>query len=332
MIESVQFKNFKVLRDTTLPLGRFTLLVGPNGSGKSTALDALELAVQPTRVPTDRIVSVGTALTEEARITIHWADSQSRQESVYVYWRGGRVGVGGSRQTAPAPEASDCWRALQSLQVYSLDAKAIAAPVQLRPRMALAANGGQLAGVLDQLRDQSPERFEALNLELSRWMPEFDRVLFETPAQGSRSIRLRLAVGGHAIPAADLSQGTLIALAILTLAYLPEPPAVIGLEEPDRGLHPRLLRDVRDAIYRLAYPEQFGEQREPVQVIATTHSPYFLDLFRDHPEEIVIAEKAGNEARFHKLTDRSDLKEILADAHLGEVWYSGVLGGVPANR
>jgi len=32
MIELMQFRNFKVLRDTQLPLGRFTLIVGPNGS------------------------------------------------------------------------------------------------------------------------------------------------------------------------------------------------------------------------------------------------------------------------------------------------------------
>ncbi|MBL8203313.1 MAG: AAA family ATPase, partial [Blastocatellia bacterium] len=44
MIESIEFKNFKALRDTTLPLGRFTLIVGPNGSGKSTAMQALEIA------------------------------------------------------------------------------------------------------------------------------------------------------------------------------------------------------------------------------------------------------------------------------------------------
>src|SRR5438045_1906067 len=46
MIESIRFKNFKVLQDATLPLGRFTLLVGPNGSGKSTALQAFEAAAQ----------------------------------------------------------------------------------------------------------------------------------------------------------------------------------------------------------------------------------------------------------------------------------------------
>jgi predicted ATPase len=116
------------------------------------------------------------------------------------------------------------------------------------------------------------------------------------------------------------------------VAYLPDPPPIICLEEPDRGLHPRLLRDVRDAMYRLAYPEQYGDKREPVQVIATTHSPYMLDLFRDHPEEVVIAEKVEGNVQFHRLSDRTDLDEILQGLHLGDAWYSGILGGVPANR
>ncbi len=89
---------------------------------------------------------------------------------------------------------------------------------------------------------------------------------------------------------------------------------------------------MRDVIYRLCYPENYCEERPPVQVVATTQSPYFLDLFKDHPEEIVIAQKDGIEARFERLTDRPDVRDILADAPLGDVWYSGVLGGVPTNR
>jgi AAA15 family ATPase/GTPase len=44
MIESIEFRNFKILRDTTLPLGPCTILVGPNGSGKSTVLEGLKVA------------------------------------------------------------------------------------------------------------------------------------------------------------------------------------------------------------------------------------------------------------------------------------------------
>jgi len=72
-----------------------------------------------------------------------------------------------------------------------------------------------------------------------------------------------------------------------------------------------------------------GEVRQPVQVLATTHSPYFLDLFRDHPEEIVIAHKVGQEARFERLSDKPAIAEMLGEAPLGEIWYSGILGGVP---
>jgi hypothetical protein len=84
-------------------------------------------------------------------------------------------------------------------------------------------------------------------------------------------------------------------------------------------------------MYRLSYPENYGEKRDPVQVIATTHSPYFLDLFRDHPEEVVIADKVGQDVRFERLSDREDLDEILGDVQLGDAWYSGVLGGVPSH-
>jgi predicted ATPase len=218
---------------------------------------------------------------------------------------------------------------LRETRVYALDPREIFSPVALQPVIALDKSGRGLAGVLDRLRDQAPERFEALNDELGRMLPEFDRILFETPTDGTRGLRLRTRNNGYSIPASSLSHGTLLALAILTLAYEPSPPSLLGIEEPDRGIHPRLLRDVRDALYSLSFPESFGEARPPVQVVATTHSPYFLDLFKDHPEQIVIAQREGMSASFRRLVDHPDLEDILADAPLGEVWYSGILGGVP---
>jgi predicted ATPase len=317
MIESIEFKNFKALRNTTLPLGRFTLIVGPNGSGKTTALSAFGLIQNPGQRSYRQVCSKTAGAKAEVNLTATCKDERSNY-IVKVLWR-----PEGAIVESYSPSA--LWT-----RFFSFEANAIAAPVLLQPQLELAQDGANLAGVLDRLRDQFPERFEALNEQLGRWIPEFDRVLFETPKQGHRAIGLRTRVGGYTIGAGELSQGTLIALALLTLAYAAEPPSIVCLEEPDRGLHPRLLRDVRDALYRLAHPEGAGETRSPVQVIATTHNPYFLDLFREHPEEIVIAEKAGLDATFSRLSDRSDLEEILGDAPLSEVWYSGVLGGVPA--
>lgn len=215
---------------------------------------------------------------------------------------------------------------LRRIQTYLLDASAIAQPSQVNSG-SLQWNGAGLAAVLDDLKDNHPERWEALLAEMRRWIPEYDYIMFDKPQPGAKAIALRTKKGGHRIPATELSQGTLVALALLTLAYLPNPPSLVGLEEIDRGLHPRLLRHLQDALYRLSYPESCGETRPPIQVLATTHSPYLLDLYREHPEEIVLAQKEGLEVEMKRLTDIEHFVEILGDAPLSEVWYSGVLGG-----
>jgi len=57
-----------------------------------------------------------------------------------------------------------------------------------------------------------------------------------------------------------------------------------------------------------------------------------LDLFKDHPEEVVIAQKEGQEARFERLVDRPDFQELLNEGPLGDIWFSGILGGVPEEK
>jgi predicted ATPase len=325
MIKSVQFRNFKVLRDATLPLSRFTLIVGPNGSGKSTAIQALrEVRYRPSYF---MVATAGLPDGAAVEVIIQWGVPYEGVLSTALWslTRGFSLRHQGS-------DAGDLDTNLDNIRIYTLDAHVISNPVTLSPKMELAQNGANLAGVLDRLRDQEPERFEVLNDEVGRWFPEFDRILFDTPNPGQRAFLLRTRKKHYKIPAADLSQGTLLALAILTLGYLSDPPSIVCLEEPDRGIHPRLLREIQDALYRLSYPENYGEKREPVQVIATTHSPYFLDLYKDHPEEIVIAQKTGDGAHFERLSEHPHIMEILGDAPLGEVWYSGILGGVPLEQ
>lgn len=345
MIESVEFQNFKVLRNARLPLGWFTLLVGPNGSGKTTAIQALEAVSQPQPLPPERLASAGSRA-DKIEVIIRWRrevpglagsgplEVADEELSTRISWYAARYervfeATGGKKLSESDPLVQPTLAKLRRIRAYSLDAKAIAAPATDRPGVELRLDGGNLAAVLHQIQDQSPEHFQALNEEVGRWLPEFDRITFDWHEDGTKSLQLRTRQDKHRIGAQDLSQGTLIALAVLTFAYLPNPPSMVCLEEPDRGLHPRLLRRIRDALYRLSYPQKVGESREPTQVLATTHSPYFLDLFREHPEEVVIAQRADTGAFFEPLAKRGDIEEVLEGTQLGEAWYSGVLGGVP---
>jgi predicted ATPase len=340
MIQSVRFKNFKVLRDTTLPLGRCTLIVGPNGCGKSTALQALRAAGGQMLFNFYQVVTADLRSVPDTFVHLEVRFGHPINDVLCKTWVSElTTDLGEHTDILRLAEAENevksqsqraMRRVLARTQIFAFDPTALAEEVRLQPTSELQANGANLAGVLDQLRDHNVEKFEALNRELAHWLPEFDRIVFETPRDGMRAFLLRTKKGQHRIAASDLSQGTLLALALLTLAYLPNPPAIVGLEEPDRGIHPRLLRDVQDALYRLSYPENYGEDRPPVQVIATTHSPYLLDLYRDTPEEVVIASKTAEGAQFERLAEQPYIEEVLRDTRLGEAWYTGVLGGVPA--
>jgi predicted ATPase len=344
MIKEIRYKNFKALRDTTLPLGQFTLIVGANGTGKTTAMKVLKDIESLIPMNYDNFVTKGLeAMNTPVEIEIAWENFRIKrvvnQLSVsHFFTKGNSQAIevlnNPSFSTVLISAFSKKEESIEfkSFKLFSFNANQIKQPTSLSTNLELALDGENLAGILDQLRDIEPERFESLNRELNKWFPEYDRILFEVPNNGYRAFLLRTKIGQHKIKAEDLSDGTRLALAYLTIAYLPNPPKIVCFEEPERGIHPRLLRNIQEAMYRLAFPANYGENREPIQVVATTHSPYLLDLYKDNPEEIVIANKDEKGVHFENLSKMKNIDKILQDGEsLGEVWFTGILGGVPTH-
>ena len=241
MIARVEFSNFKVLRQAALPLGPFTLLVGPNGSGKSTAMFALHAIRAPGNFNHNVLRTFGSDPETPVSLRVRWSDPPAVYQVEWPSLSGFLEQLGEARMRG-ADDPSKRARQLAEIdgfRLYSFEPSAIAAPVPLQPNTELGGNGSHLAGVLDRLRDQTPERFDRLNAEIHACLPEFDRVLFDTPTGGQRAFLLRTTRGHHRVPAYDLSHGTLLVLAILTLAHISQPPPLVCLEEPDRGIHPQ---------------------------------------------------------------------------------------------
>ena len=78
MFESIKFQNFKALRDTTLPLGRFTLIVGPNGSGKSIALRAIAALNKPNSLTFDEVRSAGARPNATVSLIADWKENHDK--------------------------------------------------------------------------------------------------------------------------------------------------------------------------------------------------------------------------------------------------------------
>ena len=333
MIAAVHFRNFKALRSAAVKLGPFNLFIGPNGSGKTSLIQALlrlrtlaGLPVVHGQDPADQhpegpqIEFHFTAPFQGVRVTLGCNSDELVCNLLVVDHPPGLAGEG---------QWAELRTRLQGIRAYLFDHYAMALPAQRSEGTELASNAGNLAAVLAVRREQAPAAWSALEADFCRILPEYSGLDCRETGDGRVELVARLAGGNEPIAADSLSQGTLYLLATLTLAHVPVAPTIVCLEEADRGVHPRMLREVRDALYRLSHPKDAGLERAPAQVITTTHSPYFLDLFKDHPDEIVLAHKRGQEASFTRLSEREDLRDLLKESHLGDLWYSGILGGVP---
>ena len=329
MIASIAFYNFKALRSTRIALTPFNLVIGANGSGKTSLLEAVGRLGGLARMTNDSIPAVAPSV-ETPEIDFAFSEPYSE-----ISVRLSCVSDVACDSLVVRPANSADWPALRSdlgsIRSYVLDHEAMGRGAGPDDGRKLDTNGSNLAAVLARLKERSPKSYSELTAEVFRIMPEFRSLELVGHSNGRISFGLRLYENGF-VPAVELSQGMLYLLAILALAFDPDPPRVICIEEVDRGIHPRALREVRDALYRLSFPGAHGLDRRAVQVITTTHSPYFIDLFHDHPEDVIISQKRGRAAHFERLSDRPDLPDLLRDCSLGDMWFSGILGGVPLDR
>jgi hypothetical protein len=106
-------------------------------------------------------------------------------------------------------------------------------------------------------------------------------------------------------------------LAYLVLLYDPMPPPFIGIEEPENFLHPRLLPEVAEECRKAA---------ERTQLLATTHSPFFINALR--PEEVRLLWR--DEQGYTQTRCAADLPGVRDfvehGALLGHLWMEGQLG------
>lgn len=329
MIASIEFTNFKVLRSARVALSPFNLIIGPNGSGKSSLL----LALQRLRQFAARPPVFGAAAAdqpagdEDGVIRFHFAAPYSDITATLACAADGT----GRWLRADGPgELPVRWGELvariTSLRVMTLDQTALARPSPAGAPIQLGDDGSNLPAALDRLEREAPETLATIRAEFCRVLPEYRNIGVATLPDGTRRLQAELADETRRLGAEDLSQGTLVLLGLLVLVHARPRPAILCLEEIDRGIHPRLLREIRDLLYGLSYPAAGGVG---TQILTTTHSPFLLDLFRDQLEEVIIAQKHGTEATFERLSEREDLRGAIGNASLGDLWYSGILGGVP---
>lgn len=185
------------------------------------------------------------------------------------------------------------------------------------PQERLTKTGDNLANVIQYLAEQHPAHLEEIFAVLRRRVPRIERVLTDTMPDGRLLLQIKDAPFSHPVLARFASDGTLKMLAYLVLLFDPTPPPFVGIEEPENFLHPRLLPELA---------EECRAAAERTQILATTHSPFFINALQ--PDEVRVLWR--DEDGYTQTVRTSDVPRVQAfvenGALPGHLWMGGQLG------
>jgi predicted ATPase len=217
-------------------------------------------------------------------------------------------------QLAKHPRVSALRRFITGWYLSYLTADNTRGTPEAGPQERLSATGDNLANVVQYLKEQHEDRLDEILKTLSRRVPQLEKVDAELMADGRLLLQIKDAPFDRPILAKFASDGTLKMLAYLTVLYDPDPPQLVGIEEPENHLHPRLLPELA---------EECREASARTQLMVTTHSPFFVNGLR--PEELRVLYRDKNGYTQAKQAVRmKGIKEFMNQgALLGHLWMEG---------
>lgn len=182
------------------------------------------------------------------------------------------------------------------------------------PMEKISQTGDNLANVIQHIKEQHPKQLEKIIKTLRRRVPRLESVDADVLESGHLLLKVKDAPFSSGIQARYISDGTLKLLAYLVLLNDPNPSPLIGLEEPENFLHPKLLIELA---------EECNLTSGQSQMLVTTHSPFFVNGMR--PNQVWAL--ARGEDGYSQVTCAGEMpgvQEMMqAGAKLGDVWMEG---------
>ncbi len=217
-------------------------------------------------------------------------------------------------QLAKHPRISALRRFIAGWYLSYLTADSSRGVPEAGPQERLSETGDNLPNVIQYLKEQQESRLAEILKTLSERVPRLERVESHFMPDGRLLLQIKDAPFELPILAKFASDGTLKMLAYLTLLYDPSPPELIGIEEPENHLHPRLLPELA---------EECRMATERTQLMVTSHSPFFVDGLK--PEELwVLYRDEQGYTQAKKASDMKGIPEFVKEgASLGQLWMEG---------
>jgi predicted ATPase len=217
-------------------------------------------------------------------------------------------------QLAKNPRVGALRRFITGWYLSYLTAEAARTTPDSGPQERLSQTGDNLPNVIQYLGEQHPERLAKILETLRRRVPRLESVDAEIMGDGRLLLEIKDAPFQRPILAKYASDGTIKLLAYLAVLYDPSPPQLIGIEEPENQLHPRLLAELC---------EECRGASAHAQLMVTTHSPFFVNELR--PEELrVLYRDVDGYTQELRVADMPRVQaQYTEGGKLGQLWIEG---------
>jgi ABC-type arginine transport system ATPase subunit len=197
---------------------------------------------------------------------------------------------------------------------------------EIKPNTFLTMLGENLGTVLHEILTRYDYRSTANDLRefLKAAYPTFEEIHCDTTFGMPPQVLVRVREKGmqRSMELWELSDGMLRFLCLVAALLNPLPPPLVAVDEPESGLHPKILPVVADLIKTAS---------ERTQILITTHSPDLLNRF--DISDVAVMTRKGDEPRtaWHRPSDRKTLVQMLESVSgetLGDLHRSGELEAI----
>lgn len=197
----------------------------------------------------------------------------------------------------------ECIRNWKFYNSFDLDREKIRHPAVVEQEPILWEDAGNLSSVLHFVVTEHRSIFDEFQLYLRLAVPGFESLTVKARGGPGQVIACWREKGvDPELTIADLSDGVLHMLCWIVLCLQPNPPSLICIDEPDLGLHPRVLPILAGI---------FEKACNRTQILLATHASYFLTQF--DISRIAVFRKENGEAKFIKPKDSAALRANLED-------------------
>jgi predicted ATPase len=355
-LEHIEIHGYKSIKNLRLELGQVNILIGSNGAGKTNFISVFNflrnLIEQRLQITTrkkggaNRLLHYGNQTTEELIIRLDFAKNNYRvslnsSESDGLFINKEEAGVWDRNYANPLWTdivvgeleskintkktwiAEYTFDALRTWRVYHFHDTSENAPVKknvaINDNEFLRADAANLAAFLYRLKIESPKHYQRIIKNIQLIVPMFRDFNLRPNPLNPQTIQLEWFDNNSDFPftAADLSDGSLRFICIVTMLLQPNRPDLILLDEPELGLHPMAFRILAGLLKKVA---NFS------QIIISTQSEKLVSEFQ--ADDIIIVEHNGENSTFTRL-ENEDFSNWMKEYTLGELWEQNILGGRP---